>query len=243
MKNIRVYPFSQKVYDEKHSKFKTTFYNDVVTQYEILYSLPDMFNNGKVIVGIHFEENDTENDIINTMNLLLGNPDVYAIVVSVQKLDENIMRYAIQSVVDDDPNFTFMREEKYRNRLCYVRIPSVDTLHTVLKDSVWNNAITRLNWNHYNIDVNELDRIYSKDAGIEIICDKANNAVKIIFINQSYPGDAEIKLYINCEKQLEIRDLTSIDEGEVFKIQQYQWMTDFQKLYINDLNKIITYRK
>lgn len=240
MKNIRVYPFSQKVYDEKHSKFKTTFYNDVVTHYEILYGLPDMFTNGEVIVGIQFEENDTENDIINIMSLLLGNPDVYGIVVSASKLDEHIMRYAVQSVVDDNPNFAFMKEEKYKNRSCYVRIPSADILYTALKDSVRNNAITRLNWSHYNIDVNELDRIYSKDAGIEIICDKANNAVKIIFINQSYSGDAEIQLHINDEKQLDICDLTSREECKQFTIKPYPWMTDFQKRFINDLNRIST---
>ena len=100
MKNIRVQPFLKNVYDEKSQHRKSTFYCEVVLRYEILYGISDFLFTDEIIVGIQFEEEDTEYDIINIMNLIMGNPRVRAIVVLDSKIDKNMQSYAVQSTVD-----------------------------------------------------------------------------------------------------------------------------------------------
>ena len=68
------------------------------------------------------------------MNLIMGYPRVRAIVVLDSKIDKNMQRYAIQSTVDDNPDFVLMKEETYRERSCYVRFPKQDSLYKALKN-------------------------------------------------------------------------------------------------------------
>ena len=50
MKNIRVQPFLKNVYNEKSQHYKSTFYSDIVLQYELLYGISDFLFADEIIV-------------------------------------------------------------------------------------------------------------------------------------------------------------------------------------------------
>jgi hypothetical protein len=248
MKNIRVQPFLENVYDEKSQHHKSTFYSDIVLQYELLYGVSDSLFVDEIIVGIQFEEEDTEYDIINIINLIMGNPRVRAIVVLDSKIDKNMQRYAVQSTVDDNPDFVLMKEEKYRTRSCYVRFPKQDSLYKALKSSVQKAFVDRMKWHQLHIDTNTEDRCYSAEANIDIIFMDSTGDCTVIFKNPDKLIDVDdriIRLFFNYNLYLSVTDPSEnkVDQKKGIICDNHPWMTDIQKLFANDLNKIIEYRR
>ena len=248
MKNIRVQPFLENVYDEKSQHHKSTFYSDIVLQYELLYGVSGSLFADEIIVGIQFEEEDTEYDIINIMNLIMGNPRVRAIVVLDSKIDKNMQRYAVQSTVDDNPDFVLMKEEKYRARSCYVRFPKQDSLYNALKNSVQKAFVDRMKWNRNHIDTNTEERCYSAEANIDIIFMDSTGVCTVIFKNPDKLIDVDdriIRLFFDYNRYLSVADPSEnkVDQKKGIICDNHPWMTDIQKLFVDDLNKIIEYRR
>ena len=246
MKNIRIHPFLKHTYDEKKQHMKSTFYSDVVAHYEILYGVDDYLFDNEILVGIQFDEEDTENDIINIMNLIMGNPKVRAIVVLDAKLDRNMIDYAITSTVDYNPDFTYMREEKYRARSCYVRSPEVPVLYKHLKRHVQQAFTDRMKWNRNHIDVSTDERCYSAEANISIVFMDSTGVCTITFKHPDKLIDIEdriIRLYYDYARHLSVSDSEhAVDPKKGITYKDHPWMTDIQKLFVDDLNKIIKYR-
>lgn len=246
MKNIRVHPFLKHTYDEKTQHKKSTFYSDIIAHYEILYGVHDYLFDNEILVGIQFDEEDTENDIINIMNLIMGNPKVRAIIVLDSKLDRNMIDYAITSTVDDNPNFTYMREEKYHARSCYVRSPEVPALYKHLKRHVQQSFTDRIKWNRNHIDVSTDERCYSAEANIDIVFMDSTGVCTVIFKNPDKLIDIEdriIRLYYDYDRHLSVYDSEhAVDPKKGIDCKDHPWMTDIQKLFVDDLNKIIEYR-
>lgn len=244
MKNIRVQPFLKNVYNEKNQHYKSTFYSDIVLQYELLYGISDFLFADEIIVGIQFEEEDTEYDIINIMNLIMENPRVRAIVVLDSKIDKNMQSYAVQSTVDDNPNFVLMKEETYHERSCYVRFPKQDSLYKALKNSVRKAFVDRIKWNRNHIDTNTEERCYSAEAKIDIIFMDSSGLCTVIFKNPDKLIDVDdriIRLFFDYNRYLSVNDSSEnkVDQKKGIICDNHPWMTDIQKLFVNDLNKII----
>ena len=160
------------------------------------------------------------------------------------KIDKNMQSYAVQSTVDDNPNFVLMKEETYRKRTCYVRFPKQDSLYKALKNSVRKAFVDRIKWNRNHIDTNTEERCYSAEAKIDIIFMDSSGLCTVIFKNPDKLIDVDdriIRLFFDYNRYLSVSDPSEnkVDQKKGIICDNHPWMTDIQKLFVNDLNKII----
>lgn len=249
MRNVRCYPFQQFTYDPYTQRQKSpTYYNDIVTHYTIHYGITDKFFQDDIVVGVQFEPSDNEHDIINFMDIVMGNPRVRAIVVDDTAIDKNLSDYAIRSNIDckyPRPDFVYMKENVYHNRTCYVRPPESCKLYDDMKEHIWKAFEQRIKWNNSELLViQDESQLHSQEAHIDVKFDDAHQLCCVFFKNPDKFIEREIKIRINTHGSLDISDSENrVDPKRGIEYDEDSWLTKVQRFFIGDLNKFIQYRK
>lgn len=244
MRDIKYYPFQKHILDPQTQRFISTLYNDIVTQYEIRYgNLWELFDQN-VVIGVEIEPTDNEHDIINFMNIAMGNLKVRAIVVYNTTIDNQLKNYTENVFLNNNTNFVCLHEAVTKSRTVYVRKPSLNERYMMLKRAIRNSFLTRMKWNG-DLCIEESDgNICSNDAHINIRYDDNNRICTVIFKNPN-------KLFDECEIRIIIEEniaLSSIVLGDVIDDNNKAlvkrddtWLTEVQCYFIDDLNKIFEY--
>jgi len=246
MKNVRCYPFQQFTYEPYTQRQKTpTYYNDIVTHYTVTYGIEDKFFQDDVIVGVQFEPSDNEHDIINFMNIVMGNPHVRAIVVDDTAIDKNMRDYAVRSNIDykyPKSDFVYMKENAYHNRTCYVRPPELCKLYDDMKERIWKAFEKRISWNISELLViKDESHLYSQEASIDVKFSDENRSCHVCFKNPDRLFDERcIKIQINGRSSLDINDTENrVNPKRGIEYSDDSWLTKVQRFFIDDLNKFI----
>lgn len=248
MKNIRMYPFKQWAHNAQLNTNTPTFYNDVVIHYSIRYGVDPIIIDTDMIIGVEFEADDTEYDIMNFMMLAMGNHSIRAIVVSDSNITPHMRSYAVDSTLSTNLEFVEEREDVYKDRSVYVRLPRVNDLYLDMKKSITIKFRDRLEWNHCDLTpVEGEDAFYSKDAHIEVKCDDTYRYCRIIFKNPDKLFDeCEVRLHIDDDKSLFLKyfgdAFDHLSEDKLCVVKD-SWMTKVQRYFVDDLNKVIEYRR
>lgn len=236
MENIKCCPFQKIEYHPVTGRMIPTLYSDIVAEYELMYgSVWEIFDHN-IVISVDLDPTDDEHDIINFMNIVMGNPDVRAIIVNWEESTSRLMSYVNDVVLNDaDDDFsTSHKESEFTN--IYFRKPSVYEQYLKLKTSVINSFMTRLKWNN----VKDKDDSYIKLEWD----DNEGSVVRVIFTDPDCQvRKCMVSLIINKDKPLSIGirgdDVLKYDRKLCKK--EDSWLTEIQRYFMNDLNQIIEY--
>lgn len=247
MKNIRMYPFTQWAHNDHLAMNARTFYSDIVCEYGLLYGLDPEIVSKDSIIGVQFDANDNEHDIMNFMLIAMGNRNIRAIVVSESEITQQMKSYAIDSTLDTNREFVDMRESVYKGRSIYVRLPSWHELYRDMKIRITSEFKNRLSWHNCSLLVAGDDELNSQDGFITVKFDDTHCICQINFRNPDKLFDEqEIRLHVDADGSglniITSGDLIDHkDHGEIW-CDQESWLTEVQRLFISDLNKVIKRR-
>ncbi|MBO4736669.1 MAG: hypothetical protein J5614_09790 [Paludibacteraceae bacterium] len=248
MKNIRMYPFKQWAHNAQLNTNTPTFYNDVVTHYSIRYGVEPSVIDTDLIIGVEFEADDTEYDIMNFMMLAMGNHSIRAIVVSDSNITPHMRSYAVDSTLSTNLEFVKEREDVYKNRSVYARLPRLNDLYLDMKRYITIQFRDRIAWNHCEqTPVEDKDILYSQDAHIEVKFDDIHRSCVVIFKNPDRLFDeCEVRLHIDDDRSLFLKyfgDAFDHLSEDKLRVVEDSWMTKVQRYFVDDLNKAINYRR